>query len=218
MKKYKHLKEKAIRLRTENNMSLNEIVERLSLPKTTIYGWICDFPLGRPPRESSRDAARQKGRETTRKKHELIRQQAYDLGMSQAQLLLGQQAYRDFVVLYIAEGYKKSRNTVSICNSDPVVMQICNRLIKKESSRKLTYNVLCYEDHSEKEIQRFWGQEMGVDACKINVRRKSNSGRMVHRNWRSLYGVLTIRTHDTCFRSRLQAWIDCIKTDWTNGV
>jgi DNA-binding XRE family transcriptional regulator len=34
------------------------------------------------------------------------------------------------------------------------------------------------------------------------------------RNWRSRWGVLTIRTSDTYFRARLQAWIDRLNEEW----
>jgi hypothetical protein len=43
--KYAHLRQRAVELRTERQMSLDEIVERLQLPKTTIYYWIKDIPI-----------------------------------------------------------------------------------------------------------------------------------------------------------------------------
>ena len=35
-RRYDHLRDKAIELRTQHNMTLEDIVERLALPKTTI--------------------------------------------------------------------------------------------------------------------------------------------------------------------------------------
>lgn len=45
--RYDHLREKAISLRTTRHMTLDEIVERLALPKTTVYHWIKDLPIPR---------------------------------------------------------------------------------------------------------------------------------------------------------------------------
>ena len=43
--RYDHLRDKAIELRTWHNMTLDDIGERLALPKTTIYSWIKDLPI-----------------------------------------------------------------------------------------------------------------------------------------------------------------------------
>lgn len=67
MDKYAHIRAKAIELRRDHHLSLDEIVERLGLPRTTIYDWIRDIPLGRSKRlnhlrasEVNRDNARQR--------------------------------------------------------------------------------------------------------------------------------------------------------------
>ena len=47
-----YVREKARSLRVEKHLSLDEIAARLSLPKTTVYYWVRDLPLGRPRREN----------------------------------------------------------------------------------------------------------------------------------------------------------------------
>jgi hypothetical protein len=56
--RYDHIREKAVSLRTEQHLTLDEIVERLSLPKTTIYHWIKDIPI--PTTEKQTAAQRRK--------------------------------------------------------------------------------------------------------------------------------------------------------------
>ena len=46
----RYLRDRACELRTEKHLSLIEIADRLGLPKTTVYYWIKDLPLGRPRR------------------------------------------------------------------------------------------------------------------------------------------------------------------------
>jgi len=50
--RYDHLREKAIQLRTQHHMTLEEIMERLALPKTTIYYWIKDIPIPRTEKQT----------------------------------------------------------------------------------------------------------------------------------------------------------------------
>ena len=45
-----YVREKARKLRVEKRLSIDEIAERLALPKTTIYYWVRDLPLGRERR------------------------------------------------------------------------------------------------------------------------------------------------------------------------
>ena len=56
-----YLKEKARTLRTQRHLSIDEIAARLALPKTTIYYWVKDLPLGRPRRDAQAQRAAQVG-------------------------------------------------------------------------------------------------------------------------------------------------------------
>ena len=63
-------------------------------------------------------------------------------------------------------------------------------------------------------LRAYWGEVLRIDGAQIGIQRKSNSGQLVGRRWRSQYGVLTIVVHDTLFRARMQAWIDRVREDW----
>lgn len=55
-------------------------------------------------------------------KYRRIRDDAYAEGQRSFDQLSEAPTFRDFVVLYMAEGYKHSPNRVSICNSDPLAV------------------------------------------------------------------------------------------------
>jgi hypothetical protein len=149
--KYTHLREKAIKLRTEQRMTLEEIVERLALPKTTIYYWIKDIPI---PRKSNRGfihSGNKLGSAAMRRKYAALRDQAYQAGYREAQELLHRDLkLRDFVLLYIGEGTKSDRNTVGICNSDPMVMKLSHEIISRFTQRKMDYQLQIHIDHDER--------------------------------------------------------------------
>ena len=156
-----HIREKAIRLRNEQKLTLDEIVERLQLPKTTIYGWIRDIPLpkGFSPAQS---AAQQKGTRAMQAKYAALREKAYQQGWQEAPELLKDVTFRDFVVLYMAEGFKRTRNVVSFVNSDPNMIKLARRWISRYSAKKITYRIQYHVDQNLDELKTYWADLLGI--------------------------------------------------------
>lgn len=204
-----YIREKAIELRVVKQLSVNEIAERLAISKATIYGWVGDVPLQRPRRENARVAG-----EVTRAKHAALRQAAYDRGMQSWPILSADPTFRDFVTLFIAEGYKRSRNVVKVSNSDPAVIALSARWMRTLSKRPLKCSVQYHVDQDPAELQAFWGDLLGIRPELVKLQRKSNSGQLSGRQWRSEHGVLQVWVGDTYLRSRMQAWVDSIKRGW----
>jgi len=76
------------------------------------------------------------------------------------------------------------------------------------------YGLQYHADQDTEELRRFWGRTLDIDGSTIHLVRKSNSGQLAGRRWRSRHGVLTVRVHDTLLRARLQAWIDSLQDQW----
>jgi transcriptional regulator with XRE-family HTH domain len=208
-----YIREKARELRVERRLSLVEIAERLGLPKTTIYYWVRDIPLQRPRKDDPRAGSR-----AVRRKFRLLREQAYREGQeSFAALSAADPTFRDFVCMYIGEGFKRNRNRVSIANSDPRVVVLATRWLRALSRRKIQFSVQVHADQDLRMLSAFWGSTLGVDPREIRMQRKSNGGQLAGRTWRSRYGVLTVTTCDTLLRARLQAWMDCLQQTWLHS-
>jgi transcriptional regulator with XRE-family HTH domain len=205
----RYLRERARALRTEKHLSLNEIADRLVLPKTTVYYWIVDAPLGRPRRENSH-----KGNLAMQAKYRRLRDEAYAQGWTEYDELVKLATFRDFVALYIAEGHKRCRNRVSIANSDDRVVVLAVSWLRRLTTKRLAYAIQYHADQDLDELRSHWGSLLGIDGATITLQRKSNSGQMKHRTWRCEHGVLTVTAGDTLLRARLQAWIDRIRSDW----
>jgi transcriptional regulator with XRE-family HTH domain len=204
-----YLRERARELRLKKRLSLDEIAERLALPKTTVYYWIEDLPLGRPRRENGHV-----GNLAMQAKYRRLREAAYEQGLAEYDALIRSPTFRDFVALYIAEGYKRNRNSVSIANSDHRVIAMATSWLRILSTGTLDHRLQYHADQDLDELRAFWGGMLDIDGSCIAVQRKSNSGQRSGRSWRSRYGVLTVRANDTMLRARLQAWIDRIQQDW----
>jgi hypothetical protein len=204
-----YLREKARALRTSKHLSIVEIGDRLGLPKTTIYYWVKHIPLGRPRRSSPHP-----GTLAMQLKYRKIRESAYAEGAAKFDELSMDPTFRDFVCLYMAEGSKRSRNLVAICNSDPSIVRLADRWMRQFSINKLRYSIQYHADQSVRRLTTFWADELGITPEVIRLQRKSNSNHLTGRTWRSKWGVLTVRASDTAFRARLEAWMDCLRETW----
>jgi transcriptional regulator with XRE-family HTH domain len=92
--------------------------------------------------------------------------------------------------------------------------QLGARWIGQLSDHKITYSFQHHADQIPRELCVFWGSLLEIDPTEIRFQRKSNSGRLTGRTWRSKYGVLQVRASDTYLRARLDAWMDYIRADW----
>jgi excisionase family DNA binding protein len=210
-----YLREKARTLRAQQRLTIDELAERLALPRTTIYYWVRDMPIpGSGPGTGWPETAQRKGTRAVKRKFRLLREAAYKEGEESYCELLAEPGFRDFVCLYIAEGYKRSRHTVSICNSDPAVMALSYRWMRRFSARPIDYVVTYHPDQRPEQLISFWSEYLAVSRKAVRLTRKTNSGRMSGRVWRCKHGVLAISSHDTYFRTRLGAWIDLLKREW----
>jgi transposase-like protein len=206
-----YIREKAQQLRREKEMTINEIAERLAISRTTIYYWVQDVAI---PRTEAQTAAQLRRAHDNSDRARLIREAAYDRGLANIHHLETEPSFREFVCMYIGEGYKRNRNVVSLGNSDPAVLRLANYWLRRLACNKITYELQHHADQDPDELRRFWSSELGCDPDSISVQRKSNSNGLTGRTWRSVYGVLQVRTNDTLLRAELQAWMDAVEGDW----
>jgi AcrR family transcriptional regulator len=149
-----YLRDKARQMRAERRLTIDEIAERLALSRTTVYHWVRDLPpierRGRP-----QTAGQLKGSLAMQRKYRQLREAAYAEGRSNFDLLARDATFRDFVSLYLAEGYKRNLNCVSVGNSDPAVVQLCTRWLRRLSSGRMDYAVQYHADQDLEELRRF---------------------------------------------------------------
>lgn len=202
-------------MRVERQFTIDQLAERLALSRSTIYYWVRDLPIpGSGPGGVWPEAARRKGNKAMQRKCRLLREEAYREGLANFEVLAADPTFRDFVCLYIAEGYKRNRNVVSVCNSDPVVVQVTTRWIRRLTDKQLRFSIQYHADQDLGELCAFWGRVLNIEPKTINLLRKSNSNQLTGRVWRSPHGVLSTVVNDTLLRARLQAWMDRLRDEW----
>lgn len=202
-------------MRIERQLTIDELAQRLALSRSTVYYWVRDLPIpGSGSGNGWPESAQRKGTRAMQRKYRRLREEAYREGAREYEELARDPTFRDFVCLYIAEGYKRNRNTVCICNSDPAVMKVSLRWIRGLTDSAPVFSIQYHADQKIDELRSFWGEALDIDSTTIRLQRKSNSNQMVGRIWRSRNGVLAVTVYDTMFRARLEAWMDRLRADW----
>lgn len=210
-----YLREKARLMRIERKLTIDELAERMALSRSTIYYWVRDLPIPGSGSGTGWPAhAQRKGTLAMQRKFRRLREEAYREGVARYPELVADATFRDFVCLYIAEGYKRDRNVVAICNSDPAVIKVATRWICSLSEKKPMFSIQYHSDQDLDELRRFWSGKLSIELEEIKLQRKSNSNQMAGRQWRSQHGVLTVRVADTLLHARIQAWMDRLRVEW----
>jgi hypothetical protein len=86
------------------------------------------------------------------------------------------------------------------------------------TSAPLKFAIQYHADQDVAALASFWAAQLLIPDDAVRLQRKSNSGRLTGRTWRSRYGVLSATCHDTLLRARLQAWMDRVREDWLHSL
>jgi hypothetical protein len=229
-------------LRVEQQLTVDELAARLSLPRSTIYYWVRDLPLRRgvpdgtdgegPGRRGSgleesapEPAAREDGQErgagmvpqraggpTSRKVSRARSDAAYEEGLASFEELSAQPTFRDFICIYLVEGDQCDRTHVALTNSDPAVMRLVSRWIRRLTDRALLLSLQYGPGQSLKELRRFWSETIGAEPRTIRVCCLTEGGSDGQPG--PPHGVLTVTVDDTLLRARLQGWIQRTRETW----
>jgi hypothetical protein len=89
-----YIRDKARAMRTERNLSIDEIAERLALPRTTVFYWLRDLPIDRSARP--RTQAQINGNLAMQEKYRRLREAAYAEGRASFDALALDPSFRDF--------------------------------------------------------------------------------------------------------------------------
>jgi hypothetical protein len=88
-------------------------------------------------------------------------------------------------------------------------VKLAARWLRKLTPRRLTFSIQYHADQDLVGLRRYRAEALATDPDAIRLQRKSNSGRLAGRRWRSPLGVLTITVQDTlCAHDCRRGWID----------
>lgn len=116
------------------------------------------------------------------------------------------------VALYWAEGYKRTKDTVVFCNSDPKMIILIMRFFREAcdvEENKFRIQVHIHRNISVKKTTKFWSNITKVPICNFRkpLYQISKSSKNKRPKNRLLYGVCRIIIHDVNLVDKIKGWI-----------
>lgn len=178
------LRQKAIELRTRENLSYGEIQKLLSVPKSTLSYWLKDFTLSeskilelRKKGWEKGEASREKFRETMKKKREEHLLEIYKKQQRQFIKVSKNALFLAGLMLYLGEGDKKSNGRIGLANTDPRIIRFFIKWMNnflKISKDKVKIQLHLYENMNIEKEKKFWQNKTGLareQFCRPSVRK-----------------------------------------------
>lgn len=165
------LRERAIKLRIEEELSFGEIKERLGVSKSTLSYWLREFPLNeekilelRRRGWKSGEASRERFRETMRQKREQKAQLVYEEQSKKLNKLSSDAFFTAGLMLYAAEGDKKNAERICLANTDPEIIKFFIRWMERFlyiGKEALKVQLHLYENMDVEAETGFWRTSLG---------------------------------------------------------
>jgi transposase-like protein len=205
----RYLRQMARSLRVEQQLTVDELALRMALPRSTIYYWVRDLPLRSG---SSQEPALHRA-------SPISSEAAYAEALESFEELDAQPTFRDFVCVYLVQGEQRDRTRVALTNSDPMVMRLASRWIKRLTDKAPFLLLQCSGDQSLTDLRRFWSEAVRAEPGTIRVRDANGSagsdkGGLGALQANDRHGLLTVTVDDKLLRARLQAWMQRTRETW----
>ncbi len=198
-------------LRVERRLTVDELAARLSLPRSTIYYWVRDLPLCGPRRQAPGEGRHRYGGQTVSRANG---EAAYEEGLETFDELSAQPTFRDFVCIYLVHGEHRDRTRVALSNSDPAVMRLVNRWLRRLTDKAPLLSLQCWPGQSLKELRGFWAEAIGAEPRAIRARGYTEGEPEEQPGSGPPHGRLTVAVDDTLLRARLQGWMHSARESW----
>ena len=157
-------KGKAIKLRLKG-MSYSQIKQKLGLSKSTLSGWLADYPLSPERIRELRDLNPRRienFRNTMRKKREERLIEVYKKVKKDIGKLSKRELFLCGLFLYWGEGYKTAYTTTAIANTDPAILKFFIKWLKvvKIPANKVRVKIHIYIDMDKNESVNYWRTQL----------------------------------------------------------
>lgn len=217
-------KQKALDLRKQE-MSYSQIKQRLGISKSTLSGWLKDYPLSKERISELRDNNEQRierYRNTMRKKHDARLQAVYEKERKDILPLNDREIFILGLGLYWGEGTKLYNATLSISNTDPSIIKFfISWLIRslKISKDKLKVHLQLYKDMNVEREVHFWEKILGISKKQFTKPYiKESSLKAINHKGGFGHGTCNVRVGGVELLEKILMAIKTISDEYSTGV
>lgn len=167
------LKQKAIFLRIEKEFSYNAIGKQLGVAKSTLSGWLKEFPLSKEKILELRKTAWKNNetkiemfRATMREKRKQKNETIYATYRKKLSKLPKEALFTAGLTLYLAEGSKRDYSRLVLANTDPDVIKFFIKWLNEffgVPKEKMKAQLHLYETMDIQKEVEFWKKELNFD-------------------------------------------------------
>ena len=176
-------------------LSYGEIMEMVPVKKSTLATWCRDIRLtpGQIDAIKRRRALEPGFRRDTNKKRLREISELRAIARDEARRMAGDPFWVAGLILYWAEG-AKTRNHVSMANTDPRALQLFIKWIKTylDPSARFSMQLHLHEGNNESESQAFWVRATGLDQANFHKTFIKPAG-TGHRKNHLPHGICTVK-------------------------
>ncbi len=166
------LKEEAIKLRIEQKLGYSSIAKLVSVSKSTLSGWLKNYPLSDERIRELRTANLKNNEakiESYIRSKRLIRERKfgknYEKHLDTFKKVSKQSRFVAGLMLYLAEGSKKDDYHISIANTDPSIIRFFMKWMQEfmgVSSSSFKFQLHLYPNMDIKAEAKFWASILGI--------------------------------------------------------
>jgi hypothetical protein len=164
------LHEQTIKLRLEENLSYSQIRKKLGVPKSTLSGWLKDFPLSEERiKELQREGwgknqvKIERYRNTMREKRELKSQEVYNQQRKKLANISEDAYFVAGLMLYLGEGGKKDDSRITLANTDSRIIKFFVKWLAdffEIPKEKIRAQLHLYPNMDLNKEKKFWKDEL----------------------------------------------------------
>ncbi|HDZ77003.1 MAG TPA: hypothetical protein ENH41_02845 [Candidatus Omnitrophica bacterium] len=204
-------RQKAVALRKQN-LTYNEIRQRLNVSKSSLSLWLCDVPFisSEKTREKQKLARIRNGQVLHKRKLQrtsLImasaKKEIQNINSSKLKLL--------GIMAYWTEGSKTQDSLVKFTNSNPKFIKFALRWLRKicdVREEKLRIHLRIHDDLNKNKIEQYWSKITGIPLNRFHKTTFKLSGSNGKRHNKLKYGIASIVVCDTNLFYRIMGWIE----------
>lgn len=211
-------KEKA-RILRKKGYSINQIVEKAGLTKSSVSLWVRDIVLTKTQKKKLSERGRSiesvEKRRTSRlfnenKKRQVIINEAKkdfnSISLEQLKLI--------GIILYLGEGAKTNRGMAAVANSDPTVIKIMTRFFRevcKVPENKLRGHIHTFTHANIKNTERYWSRITGIPRKQFYKTYIKPSSASLQKRKTLPFGTFDLSVNDTKLFLTIMGWIEKIE-------
>ena len=165
-------RERAIELRLKHKLGYGAIAKQVKVSKSTLSRWLEDLPLSaervlelRRAAWSRGEAKREQFRQTMRAKRDKREEAIYITQKKKFAKISEQSLFIAGLMLYVAEGDKKSKADIAFTNTDPILILFFVHWAIRFLGfprKKFRIQLHLYENMDVRAEERFWIHQLGL--------------------------------------------------------